>query len=83
MTEENQRRAIAQLVLDAAKRIEEDHQFVRDVAESLIPDFHFMDHEVSLRWRCDKSPIGMCVFRLNENGQKTYCRYCGGPVERK
>ena len=56
---------------------------IRELARQEIPDFHFMDHEVSTFWTCDSSPLGMCVFNLDEMGRKTVCRYCGKPTERK
>jgi hypothetical protein len=59
---------------------------VNEIAKLVIPDFHFLDYAVSNFWECDKSPIGWCVFKLEEIGgalRKTHCRYCGGPVERK
>lgn len=58
-------------------------QDIRDIAKAHIDDFHFLDYEVSTFWDCEKSPIGMCVFKLNDMGRKTCCRYCGGPTERK
>lgn len=54
-----------------------------DIAKQHIPDYHFLDYRVSTFWTCDDSPIGMCVFKLNDNCQPTSCRYCGGPTERK
>lgn len=56
---------------------------VNAIAEACIPDFSFLDHRVSLFWECDASPVGMCVFNLDENGRTTECRYCGDPEERK
>lgn len=56
---------------------------IDDLAKEYIPDFHFLDFAVSTFWECDGSPIGMCVFRLDDSGRKMGCRYCGGPVERK
>jgi hypothetical protein len=59
---------------------------IDEIARSEIPDFHFLDHRVSTFWTCDRSPVGMCVFNLEESRGRlvmTHCRYCGGPVERK
>lgn len=41
--------------------------------------------KVSHFWRCEKSPIGMCVWELGDQGFNIdcVCRYCRGPVERK
>lgn len=71
------------LIEEMSRHIEGCHSVVRDVAKAHIPDFHFLDYEVSLFWKCEQSPIGMCVFRLDDRGRQTSCRYCGGPVERK
>lgn len=59
---------------------------IDNIAKEHIPDFHFLDYQVSTFWTCEKSPIGMCVFKREEiRGQlvPTECRYCGDPVERK
>lgn len=56
---------------------------ISELARQAIPDFHFLDHQVSTFWTCEKSPIGFCVFLINDRGRLEGCRYCGGPVERK
>lgn len=64
---------------------------INDIAKAHIPDFHFLDYQVSTSQTCDRSPIGMCVWRkaLEPGGwrykpmQEWFCRYCGGPFERK
>lgn len=56
---------------------------ISELAKQAIPDFHFLDHQVSTFWICEKSPIGFCVFLIDDRGRLTECRYCGGPVERK
>lgn len=58
---------------------------INSIAKGQIPDFHFLDHKVSTFWKCEKSPIGMCVWNLDEGGfhNGCHCRYCGDPVERK
>lgn len=57
---------------------------IRELAREYIPDFHFLNHEVSTTWSCVGSPIGMCVYNIDQTtGKRTVCRYCGGPVERK
>jgi len=56
---------------------------INGIAKKHIPDFHFMNYKVSTFWECGFSPIGMCVFKLDDHGNKTVCRYCDGPVERK
>jgi hypothetical protein len=66
-----------------SRRIDQLHQEVNDLAKQHIEDFHFLDYQVSLFWRCDTSPIGMCVFNLDDWGRPIDCRYCHGPVERK
>jgi hypothetical protein len=59
---------------------------VEEIARKFIPDYHFLDYRVSNFWECDKSPIGWCVFKLEEkygNLHPTHCKFCGQPVERK
>lgn len=74
---------IAATIKSIARRIEKDQQAIKDIAKEHIPDFHFLDYSVSTFWECKKSPIGMCVFNLSDHGNRTDCRYCGQPVERK
>ena len=65
-------------------RVREHHAGeINRIAKMHIADFHFLDLQVSEFWTCDKSPIGMCVFTVDEYGRKLECRYCGGPTERK
>jgi len=73
----------AELILKKQREIDRLYHEINKIAKEYIDDFHFMDYAVSTFWRCEKSPIGMCVFKLNERGRKTDCRYCDGPVERK
>jgi hypothetical protein len=58
-------------------------QAIDKLAAAHVKDFHFLDHKVSTFWDCDKSTIGMCVFKLDDWGRPTSCIYCHGPVERK
>jgi hypothetical protein len=71
------------IIQHKARIIERLYQEIRDIATANIEDFHFLDYQVSNFWTCDKSPIGMCVFILNEGCRPTNCRYCHGPTERK
>ncbi len=75
--------AIAETIVKKQRAIEVLKREIRDLAKEHIPDFHFLDYAVSTFWKCEASPIGMCIFRLNERGQPTTCRYCNDPVERK
>jgi hypothetical protein len=71
------------LILDTQRAIELLRSRINYIAKEHIADFHFLDYKVSTFWECEKSPIGMCLFKLDEYSQPTYCRYCDGPVERK
>lgn len=55
------------------------------LAKKAIPDFHFLDHKVSMFWECEKSPIGLCVWDTRQRGFHIdcCCYYCKQPVERK
>ena len=71
-------------MIQASRRaIEAENSAVDELAKKHVEGFHFLDYAVSMFWTCDTSPIGMCVFRLDDKGRKENCRYCGGPVERK
>lgn len=70
-------------ILDKQRQIDRLRAEIDAIASEHIPDFHFIDYKVSTFWRCDASPIGMCVFVLNDRCEPTYCRYCQGPVSRK
>lgn len=72
-----------QAIQELNREIEHKYSQIRDIAHKHIPDFHFLDYEVSTFWTCETSPIGMCVFTLDDYGRKTDCRYCHNPVERK
>lgn len=65
------------------RAIETLQQEIEAVAKRNITDYHFLDYSVSTFWTCDKSPIGMCVFNLDDYCRRTECRYCGDPDERK
>lgn len=63
---------------------------INRLAKEFVPHFHWMNHQVSRKWHCDKSPIGMCVNKLYYNGLGENeplhigeCIFCGDPDERK
>jgi len=56
---------------------------IEDLVKIVVDDYHFLSYQVSTFWTCEKSPVGMCIFHLDDHGQPHDCRYCGGPVERK
>ena len=58
---------------------------INNIAFDAIEDFHWLDYRVSTVWECEDSPIGMCVWALDEGRfhLNCQCRYCDGPVERK
>lgn len=70
-----------------AERIKIDaaNHNINKIAESAIPEFHFLDHQVSTFWSCEESPIGWCVWDISDHGfdSRVRCHFCGGPVERK
>ena len=70
-------------IMEKRRQIERLEMEIRDVAKEHIPDFHWFDYAVSTFWTCDDSPIGMCLFKRDEYGRKTTCRYCHEPTERK
>lgn len=58
---------------------------INRLAETAVPELHFLNHKVSTFWECEKSPIGLCVWDISERGFHIdcICCFCGGPVERK
>lgn len=54
-----------------------------EIARAYLDDFDSLSQRVSTFWTCEQSPIGMCVFELDDYGRETTCRFCGGPNERK
>lgn len=68
---------------DAIRHIEGE---IEAIARQWVPGYHFLDYKVSNFWTCEQSPIGWCVFRLEERYgglRPTTCKFCGQPVERK
>ena len=65
--------------------IQEANNNISILAKEAIPEFHFLNHEVSNFWDCDKSPIGKCVWDISKKGFHIDCNcyYCSQPVERK
>lgn len=74
---------LRQAILKKRRRIELLNAQINELAREHVDGFHWLDSAVSTFWTCDESPLGMCVFRLDEHGRKTTCRYCDGPTERK
>ena len=78
------REIIAHVIRSRQREIDLIEGEIADLCKKCIPDYHFMRYSVSTFWGCDQSPVGMCVFMLDdETGHRTTCRYCGGPTERK
>lgn len=80
------REAIANRIKGYRNSIDTLNSAINELAKLYIKDFHWMDYKVSTFWECEESPIGMCVFKIEECRSvfiPTYCRYCHGPVERK
>lgn len=68
-----------QAIIDASKYA------IDEAAMAVIEDFHFLDYKVSTVYTCEDSPIGVCVWALNQGvfDINCRCRYCNGPVERE
>ena len=74
---------IASLIRSKRQQMERLQNEINVLAEQHIPDFNALDHQVSTFWSCNESPIGMCVFTLDDMGRPEGCRYCGQPPERR
>lgn len=51
------------------------------VLKSLFPEREHLSSATS--WKCETSPIGHCVYDLDEDPCEDECLYCGDPRERK
>ena len=78
----NTPKELADEILQFQREIDEIKHDINNIAQQYIDDFHFLDYEVSTLWRCEESPIGMCVYPISYNVD-VGCRYCGEPKERK
>lgn len=60
---------------------------IQRVAQTHVPDFHFLNHAVARNWlwECPTSPIGLCVYPIDNQGRCNWddCIYCHDPEERK
>lgn len=77
---------VAEILQDIQRNIDSLEQKIHDIAELYIPDYHWMDYFVSTFWKCEQSPIGLCVFTRDQMGNvlgDKGCRYYGDPLERK
>ena len=74
-----------EMIAAKLRAIQEIEQEIILIAKSAIPEFHFLNHQVSKFWNCDKSPVGVCVWDISDRGFHIdcSCHYCGEPVERK
>ena len=72
-----------QLIMEKRRQMDLLNFEIDEIAKQHIPDFHFLNHQVSTFWECIWSPIGVCVFNLDDHGRCQHCRYCQNPVERK
>lgn len=79
------RKARGDYVIGLGKAIEALKQDINDYAKAFYPEFHFMDHIVSRFWRCEKSPVGVCIFERGGvmHNLPTDCVFCHQPAERK
>lgn len=48
-----------------------------------IEDLHDADLYQGDEWECELSPIGRCIYKLDEYGNEYECVFCGEPEERK
>lgn len=70
------------------KSIDELNHNILVIAQTYVPDFHWMRHEVSTVWKCETSDIGMCVFEKDYDDRWGEiiignCIYCHQPKVRK
>lgn len=69
--------------LDACNTIIERLNAVKgQIYRKAIPGYHFMTYNIPGEWKCGKSPIGTCVYHINDTW-KDDCIYCNDPIERK
>jgi hypothetical protein len=56
------------------------YKLERQIQEELEKELP--DHSIGT-WRCNKSPIGKCIYNNEEDPCQDNCIYCGQPDERK
>lgn len=65
---------------------------IEGLLQKHMPGYYFLDYtpeaKVGFYWKCDKSPVGICVFKIHfdEHTGRTSiggCAFCGDPRERK
>ena len=63
--------------------IEEVEYYKRKIVKKVFPEFDWTYQVSSMRWKCETSPCGMCVFDLVEDRHRDDCIFCHQPDERK
>ncbi len=82
-------KGIREYIQERRRTIDRARHEIRECAAANIEDYHFLRYEVSTFWTCDDSPIGMCLWMIEDgkgeliHAANWVCRYCGGPTERK
>ena len=67
-------------------RLDELYEDIRKKELELVFDTTgLQESEVAISkiWKCDKSPIGCCVYDKIEDPPHDYCVYCKKPEDRK
>lgn len=85
ISEAKRRKASGDLIIGYQRAIDCLEAAINEQAKARYKEFHFLDHKISTFWRCDKSPVGMCIFERCGPDYKHLgdCVFCLQPAERK
>lgn len=56
---------------------------VSQVAQEGMPEYNSLWYVISDFWKCEKSPIGLCVYDDEKDQYHDDCIFCHNPEERK
>jgi hypothetical protein len=61
------------------EKVEQTEPIIEAKSEAqTLPPNHVMGY-----WKCRKSPVGHCVYDIEDDPEQDSCIYCGDPDERK
>lgn len=74
---------VTDMIKSCDDAIEEIEYYKRKIIKKTFPEFDWTYQVSSMRWKCEASPCGMCIFDLAEDRYRDDCIFCHQPDERK